>query len=157
MFPPDLIDLAAAGPVVIVGSADASGVPELSRAWGVHLHADRDEVVLCVSSSSARRVLANLEGTGRIAVTITSPLTYRSFQMKGRVTSMAPASSADLTRVTAHQEAFVETVVTIGLPRELTPRLFTAELEVDASLTTVRMAVEALFDQTPGPGAGARL
>ena len=79
MLTRELLDLATAGPVVIVGSGDASGVPEVSRAWGVHLLADVDEIVVCVPSTSGRRVVANLESTGRVAVTITGPQTYRSF------------------------------------------------------------------------------
>lgn len=157
LLPRELIDLAASGPVVIAGSADASGVPELSRAWGVQLSAEADELVLCVPSTSSRRLLANLESTARIAVTITDPRTYRSFQLKGRVTALGPASELDRQRVAAHQAAFVESVAAIGLPRESTRRLFTGDLEDAAGWTSVRMAVQALFDQTPGPAAGARL
>ncbi len=157
LLPRELIDLAGSGPVVIVGTGDASGMPELSRAWGVHLHPDTDEVVLCVPSALARRVLANLETTGRIAVTITNPQTYRSFQVKGRVTAIAAPSVQDRACVRAHQEAFVESVAAIGLPPELARRLFRGECDDDEPLTAVRMIVEALFDQTPGPAAGARL
>lgn len=163
LLPRELMDLADSGPVVIVGSADASRVPELSRAWGVQLIAESDDVVLCVPSASARRVLANLESTGRIAVTITNPRTYRSFQLKGRVIAITLASASDRERVAAHQEAFVESVAAIGLPRESTRRFFSGEPDDDddedaaAGLMAVRVHVEALFDQTPGPAAGARL
>jgi predicted pyridoxine 5'-phosphate oxidase superfamily flavin-nucleotide-binding protein len=157
MLTQELLDLATAGPVVIVGSGDASGVPEVSRAWGVHLLADVDEIVVCVPSTSGRRVVANLESTGRVAVTITGPQTYRSFQVKGRVLSIGMASREDLERVAAHQRAFVEAVAAVGMSRELVPGLY-ADADPDRQdLTAVRITVEALFDQTPGPGAGARV
>src|SRR6185369_4576408 len=157
MLTRELLELAASGPVVIVGSGDASGVPELSRAWGVHLLADVDEIVICVPSTSGRRVLANLESTGRIAVTITGPHTYRSFQVKGRVLSIGMPSREDLERVAAHQLAFVEAVVEVGMSRDLVPGLYADADPHQQDVTAVRIAVEALFDQTPGPGAGARV
>ena len=159
MLTRDLVELSVSGPVVIVGSGDAAGVPEVSRAWGMHLLVDANEVVICVPSTSGRRLLANLERTGRIAVNVTSPQTYRSFQMKGRVLSIGVASPEDLDRAAAHQRAFVDSVAAVGMSREISPRLF-ADSPADPiqpDLTAVRLAVEALFDQTPGPGAGARV
>jgi hypothetical protein len=159
MLPSELIELGESGPAAIVGSADAAGVPEMSRGWGVQVLADANEVVICVPSRSGRRLLANLEHAGRMAVVMTSPRTYRSFQVKGRVVAIAPASADDRDRAAAHQHAFVESAYAVGLPRESARRLFTDRHgePLDADLTTVRMKVEALFDQTPGPGAGARL
>jgi hypothetical protein len=157
MLTRELLDLAASGPVVIVGSGDASGVPEVSRAWGLLLLADVDEMVVCLPSISGRHLLANLESTGRVAVNVTGPQTYRSFQMKGRVLSIGMASREDLDRVAAHQHAFVESVAAVGMPRDLVPRLYDDSDPNQQNLTAVRIAVDALFDQTPGPGAGARV
>jgi hypothetical protein len=157
MLPRELIELGDAGPAVIAGSGDAAGVPELSRAWGVQLLADADELVICVPSDSGRRLLANVEHTGQIAVVMTNPRNYRSFQVKGRVVAIAPASADDRERVTVHQQAFVESAAAVGLPRESARRLFKDAHGEYPDLTAVRMKVETLFDQTPGPGAGARL
>jgi hypothetical protein len=153
----DLIDLAASGAVVIAATCDAEGAPELARVWGPHLDAEADEIVICVPSASGRRLLTNLEQSGLIAVNVTSPQTYRSFQAKGRVIAVAMASPEERERVAAHQEAFIESVVAVGMPRDMSRRLFEEELRESPDLTAVRVKVEVLFDQTPGPGAGARV
>jgi flavin reductase (DIM6/NTAB) family NADH-FMN oxidoreductase RutF len=153
----DLINLAASGPVVIAATCDAEGAPELARVWGLTLDTEADEIVICVPSASGQRLLTNLEQNGHIAVNVTSPQNYRSFQAKGRVIAIASASADERDRVSAHHEAFIESVVAIGMPREMSRRLFAVELEECPDLTAVRMKVEVLFDQTPGPGAGARL
>lgn len=60
-----------------------------------------------------------------------------------------------LVRVARHQRAFVEEVAAVGMAGPEAARLFSAELS--PAMTRIRIEVESLFDQTPGPGAGARL
>jgi hypothetical protein len=159
MILPDEIStlVGAVGLAVVVGTRDERLVPELARAWGIHVLERGDELALCVPVASSRRTLANLADNGQLAVTLTVPSTYRSFQIKGRSLGIAPATADDLARVERHHQAFAIEVRAVGLSPERAARLYEAETEASPELMTVRMAIEDVFDQTPGPGAGSRL
>ena len=73
----------------------------------------------------------------------------RSVQLKGRSTGVDVATAADRARADEYTEAFFgDAQATDGGARSLLDRL----LPRDYVACTV--AVEELFDQTPGPGAG---
>jgi hypothetical protein len=130
-------------------------VPEVCRGWGVGLAPDGSAIDICVYAHSGLRTLANLAENDHAAITLTSPSTYRSLQIKGRATVSA-AGEDDLALVARHQRAFVEEVAAVGLSAESSARLFGAEADVSAAMARIRITVEAMFDQTPGPGAGGR-
>jgi hypothetical protein len=157
LLPDDLVRMADTGVIVIVGTRDADRVPEVSRAWGVRVLPECDALEVCVSSRVCGRTLDNLADNQQIAVTITSPSNYRSFQVKGRAIESRSIAPADSERITRHQRAFTEEVVSVGMPEPSAVRLFSIEMEDSPELTNIRVLVEAVFNQTPGPGAGSRL
>jgi len=83
LLPDDLLRMADTGVIVIVGTRDADRVPEVTRGWGVRVLPESEALEICVSSRVCGRTLANLAHNQQIAVTITSPRNYRSFQVKG--------------------------------------------------------------------------
>jgi hypothetical protein len=145
------------GLAVIVGTRDAHLVPELVRAWGVRVGPSRDQLELCVPMSSGRRTLANIADNRQVAVTLTMPTTYRSFQVKGDVLETTTPSPDDRERVTRHYQAFASEVAALGLSIDRAAQLFEADLKRGPDMMKIRVAIDALFDQTPGPGAGSRL
>ena len=141
---------------IIVGTCDGDRVPEVTRAWGGHVVSGGEAIEVCIYVLSGRRTVSNLAQNDRAALTMTSATTYRSLQVKGHA-SVAPAGVDDMRRVAEHQQAFLEAVASIGLPREFAARLFEPEEQVSPEMITIRIAFDEVFDQTPGPGAGARL
>jgi hypothetical protein len=87
---------------------------------------------------------------------MTSMSTYRSLQIKGCVVRTLAASEEDLRRVSIHQRAFADEAAVVGIPREAAAVFCHAESEDCEDLMTITMHIESVFDQTPGPGAGAR-
>jgi hypothetical protein len=156
-LPDDLVRIADTGVIVIVGTCNADRVPEVSRAWGVRVLPEHDAVEVCVSSRVCGRTLDNLAANQQIAVTITSPSNYRSFQVKGRAVETRSITPSDLARITRHQRAFTDEVVAVGMPEQSAVRLSSIEMEDEPEITNIRLLVEAVFTQTPGPGAGSRL
>jgi hypothetical protein len=77
--------------------------------------------------------------------------------VKGRAIETRSITPADLERITRHQRAFTAEVVAVGMPEESAVRLSSVEMEDAPEITNIRVLVEAVFTQTPGPGAGARL
>jgi hypothetical protein len=91
------------------------------------------------SSCASRRAPAagrwsNLLDNQRIAVTLVTPTTYRSMQVKGRAQGGLALTADDLAVVERHRAAFVREVEAVGVPLALGPRLYQAELDLSSML-----------------------
>jgi hypothetical protein len=157
MFTDEMQDLASGGVVIAVGTRDAALVPAFARGWGLRFVPNSREAKVCVVESTAAETFANIADNQQIAVTFSKPTTYRTFQLKGRVLEVAPASEEEMADVLRHRATFLDEVSAVGLPRELATRVIAGELEGSPVLKTIRVHVDAVFDQTPGPSAGGRL
>ena len=132
---------------LIVGTVDADGLPDASRAWGVEVLDDR--VLL---STQARVTRRNVEQGGAVALTATHFSTFESVQLKGHATQVEDATPADRIRFEHYCAGATRAIAASdGTPEELVARFITAD--VYACL----MTVESLFDQTPGRSAGTQL
>jgi hypothetical protein len=151
VFDADLVEFLESGCSTIVGLVTVDGEPFATRAWGTHVLLDGRLRVLVGAGAMA----ATGWGPGdrfAIAVTGASVLTLRSVQAKGTAQGLEPATDEDRVRSRAFCEAFFADVQeTDDVPRELMGRL------VPADLLACTVEVAELYDQTPGPGAGARL
>jgi hypothetical protein len=152
----ELRELAERGVTVIVGTRDANLAPEMVRGWGIRPVADAQQVEICIAESTGRRTLENLAENGQIAITVTVPSTYRSIQFKGRAVETSAPFPEDYERLERDREAFVEAVAIVGMSRSLATRVFAAETEVSAAMIKIRVGIQEVFDQTPGPRAGSR-
>jgi hypothetical protein len=143
------------GCAIIVGSVAADGEPRANRGWGITVLPDACDEALSVRlllGTNDLTLRENLEATGRIAITAGDVATLRSTQLKGRVVAIEDGSSEDRERATGYVKAFADDVVAVDrTPRELIVRMAPSEF------FAVTVAVHELYDQTPGPGAGARL
>jgi Pyridoxamine 5'-phosphate oxidase len=147
----DLAQIARGGIVVVVASRDDEMRPEIARAWGPVVAPDAASVTICVVAARDSQFGSNLASNGAIAMTMGAPTTYQFFQLKGRVTAIADPTAEQVARAQAHAAAFAEAVLPLGLTREQGLRLFHPDL------LAVSFDVHERFDQTPGPGAGARV
>jgi len=147
---PELTELLESPCSLIVGTVDAAGLPDASRAWGVEVLDDRHVRVLLSTQASVTR--RNVEGGGAIALTATHFSTFESVQLKGHATHVEEATPADRIRFRHYCTGATRAIAASdGTPEELVERFMTAD--VYACL----VAVESLFDQTPGRGAGTQL
>ncbi len=139
------------GPVsAMLGTADAMAVPDATRVAGVGALDGRRLRVLI--SPEARTARLNAVAGARAAVLVTNIITYRSVQWKGRVISAGEGRTpGDLALLHRHIDAFCEASPRVGIARELVVRLFPLEV------VPLVIEVDALYDQTPGPGAGRRI
>jgi hypothetical protein len=151
MIPQSIVDLLKTGVSVMVGTRDASLMPECTRAWGIRVGGKRDSVTIFLSNSIAGKTVANLRANGQIAVTCTRPTDHITCQLKGRVGSMKPVTSADREMSRRWHQEFMAELRAIGVPSALS-EAWIAEPDL-----AVEMAVAEVFDQTPGPGAGKKI
>lgn len=151
MIGAELKEFLESGISVLVGSRDRLLVPEAIRGFGLRVEADGRELVVFVPDAWGRRTVANLRDNGRIAVAAARPMDHRSVQVKGSVVEIRPGDDDDRAALESYRERLVGHFGAIGFPPRILHRL-------DAwPCHTVRLAVEALFEQTPGPRAGAPL
>jgi hypothetical protein len=148
-----LKELVESGVAVVVGTTDGEGRPELVYAWGPRVLADKRSILLCVERARASGTLANLADTGKIAMTVADPATYRSIQFKGTLLKTGDASAEDCAWVTRHRAAFASSTALVG--DDLTAMRNT--WMENEPLYCIEFAVDAAFDQTPGPEAGRPL
>jgi hypothetical protein len=131
---------------LVVGLADADRRPYAQRGWGARVVDGRLRVVV----SGDDRHLAELATPGAgIAVTGADVRTLRGLQAKGHVVALGPEAPADHAHMLRHCDEFFDAIVELdGIPRPLLERMRPVTYAV------CEIDVEALFDQTPGPGAG---
>ena len=136
------------GCAMIVGTVADDGTPHAQRAWGCSVV---DGVTVRVMLDASDPVLHDhIVDGGRIAVTSADVRTLRSVQLKGRVVELEPPTAADTARCEMHNdELFDDILATDFYPREYTERM------VPPAYVAAVVAVDEVYDQTPGPSAGA--
>jgi hypothetical protein len=140
------------GCALIVGTVDPEGAPRASRAWGLTVLPGEGTTLRVLVSTDDPATEANVRGGGRIAITAADVPTLRSMQLKGRVTGIEDGSDEDRARAARYMEAFFADInATDGTPVAVIERVTPSDVRAWS------VEVEELFDQTPGPGAGAPL
>ena len=144
-----LMELVGAGASLVAGTVAADGEPRATRAWAAWVVDERTRRMRVVMGADDQVSVDNLEN-GRFALTGADVRTLRSLQLKGRVVRTEPATPEDVQLVADHSGAFFRAVhETDGMPIALLERL------LPATVVAVEFEVEEMFDQSPGPGAGA--
>ena len=138
------------GASIIVGTADAEGVPATCRGIAISARGD-DTLIVHLPAATAHETLANIATTRRMAVVASHPLSHRTVQVKGVTRGVKLAPSAEEPFVRSRWEAFARVLDEIGVPRRVTHRI------AHWPAFAVELSIEEVFDQTPGPNAGAPL
>lgn len=147
----DLADFVEQGVSLLVGTCDAARVPHAMRAVGLQLHDDRRHATVYLPEVTSRHTVTDVAVNPRVAVLVSHPLDHRSFQMKGQVTKVSPASEGERAHVERYLERFARQLETVGMPYEVVGMLS------HWPALALEFSVEELYLQTPGPGAGQRL
>lgn len=147
----DLADFFEGGLSILVGSAAPDNRPECMRAAGTLVDRASDRITIFIPAAGADRTIENLRKSGRIAVTFSRPHDHRTCQVKGRVLNIGKSTREDEKVQERWLGGFVEQLAIVGVSRASARRwrLYPSH--------AVEFAVEELFDQTPGPGAGRKL
>jgi hypothetical protein len=148
----DLKQFLESGVAVSVATADASGHPHVTMAWAPQVTAGGRHIAVYIEEPRVARVLADLEETVRMAVTVGSPVSYRSVQLKGPCVATRAAGPGDEPWIVAHREAFTSETMLVGDPLPTIRNLY-----MEAPMLRFEIAVEQAFNQTPGPDAGRPL
>ncbi len=147
----ELAALSEAGAGFVVGLVAPDGAPYATRAWSADVLDEAMGRVRFLVSADDTDVFEALEGSSA-CLTGADVRTFRSVQWKGLVATVEPPTADDLALAEAHTARFFDAVHrTDGTPLELLDRIRPLEM------MAVEMVVDEVYDQTPGPGAGAAL
>ena len=151
MLTPDVASFLEGGQCIHLGTRSDALEPGGVIVVAVSVDADRSHVTAFVPKVGSHEVLANLRTNRQAAVCFARPVDDRACQVKGTYVEARSATKKERALVEAQWEESLRQLEQIGIPRQLW-----AGYAVWPCLA-VRVRVTEVFDQTPGPGAGARL
>jgi hypothetical protein len=151
MIDPELAAFLQEGLVIHLGTRNAWLEPSGARVTAVTVDADGRHVTAYVPKVGGRRVLPDLEDNGQAALVFVRPADERACQVKGVFVGSRAAAPRERAIVAAQWDGARRNLERVGFPGML------AEAWTIWPSVAVRVRVTALFDQTPGPGAGAPL
>lgn len=147
----DLAAFLESGLAIVVGTRDSTLRPDGAAGLAVRVHPDGVHLTVFVSDGSAARLSRSLAQSPQIAVVLDQPSTHRACQVKGTVISVRPATESDRPEIDRQRAALDCDLESIGLP----PAMFSQWQSWPSTALEVR--AQALYEQTPGPGAGDQL
>lgn len=148
---PDLARFLAGPVLMTLGTRDGGNRPMIARGSGAWASGDRSLVRVLISEWLWPETAANLRDNGRLALTVVQPADYRAFQLKGRA-RLRPATAEEVARAVRYVETTRALLLGLGVPAALTDHWL-----CDREVVTAELAPEQVFEQTPGPRAGAAL
>jgi len=151
MIPDRVIEVLQGPAYLQIGTRDDALRPTHTFAVGAVVHEDRETVTVFVPTARARRVLADLESNGRVALGM-SLASHESYQLKGTYLSTRSTDATDLARQETYRNALLADAVRVGYPDEIA-RPLTQGLACTPG-TAITFRAEQVFLQTPGPDAG---
>ena len=146
-----MLELLETGVSVVVGTRDATLMPECTRAWGIHVGKDHASVTIFLTEAISGKTLQNLQENGQVAISCTRPTDHIACQLKGRLREIRPTNQRDREQSKKWHREFMGELVAIGVPASVGEAWITEPaLAVDIDVTDV-------FHQTPGPGTGEKV
>lgn len=150
-FDPARIAMLTTGSGLLVGSVTIDGDPHAARAWSAELvDPARGRIRIAVCADDPLTV-PSIDGR-LVAITAADVRTVESIQVKGSAVVVGPPNAHDLDVIEEQSEAFLLSIEeTDGDPVEFLRRL------IPNSFAMIEVEVTEIYDQTPGPSAGARI
>lgn len=148
-IPAEVLDSMQGGLSLLVACCDAQGRPLATRGVGMRVWPSEDRITLFLAQSCAEPVASSLRERPRIAFVTSRPHDYRTVQLKGTALAVREAAPEDRALVDAFVRTFAELVDGLGVPREIALRVN------HWPCLAIDIAIEQVFVQTPGPGAGS--
>lgn len=141
----------------MLATADASGQPEIARVFAYRVVEDTDAIEVYLLRSSSERTVRNLGAGARAAFNAIEVHSYRSRSFKGWCTVARDFVAADDVLVAQSLSAMGRSFAQVGMPDDAVERMLAHAGGPERSWVCVLVRVDGVYDQSPKPGAGARL
>jgi hypothetical protein len=149
MISPELAAFLHGGVSIHIATRSGNLEPHGARVAAVAIDPDGTHVTAYVPKVAAAPIVADLKANRQAAICFVRPHDDRACQLKGEFLGAGPAAARERTTIERQWKAFVADLAQIGFARQATEGWKTWPA------IAVRLRVTALFNQTPGPGAGA--
>ena len=152
---PDRVAEVLQGPSFIqVATRNAELRPAHAHVLGTVVHEDRQTITFFVAEKRAKRIVADLESNGRVALEA-AQATHEAYQVKGQYVSSRPSTEEEYAVQEAYKQMFVGALLTF-FPEEMARPLADVESQYRPSIA-ITFRAEEVYLQTPGPGAGNKM
>ena len=151
MIDAELAGFLQEGIAIQLGTRNGRLEPNGVRVIAAIVERDGRHIRAYVADAAAPQVLPDLESNGQAALVFSRPPDERTCQLKGTFTGARAATAEERTLLEAQWSRWLDRLGTIGYARA------TFEHWPTWPCVAIRVRVEAIFNQTPGPGAGAKL
>jgi hypothetical protein len=138
----------------MLATVGRDGRPEATRIWAARFREGSDTLELCVHRSGSKKLLGILSAGGRVATNLIEVRSYRSRMFKGPCT--ISQSAVDPHYLQESLAAMQSEFVAVGLPDGALDQML-SHYDEPRAMAVLLLEVEAVFDQSPKRGAGARL
>lgn len=139
---------------IVAATSGAGAVNHLSKVFGCRVGADGRSITIIVSALQAGAVLADLRTNRRLAVAFCRPTTDQTLQIKAFDAEVVALVRDDYCMLAEYTSQLIAELRPIGFPETIIRPLFTCS---PSDAVAVHFSPSAVFDQTPGPNAGARV
>lgn len=140
-----------AGLAIHIGTRNAQLEPNGVRVTAVQVEDDGAHLVAYVPAASAARVLPDLASNGHAALVFGRVTDDRACQVKAAFVAARAADDGDEGFVMAQWRSFTANLDLVGMPPPTTATWLVWPC------IAVRLRATAIFNQTPGPDAGATI
>jgi hypothetical protein len=147
---PALAEFLESGLIMYVGTRSAALEPSSVGAAGLRVD-DATTVTVFVADACSQGALADLANNGQISIELVKVTDARAVQIKGVLLDRRAASDEERAFQESYRARLLPELTLVGMPRSTVARLVLTPSQA------LRVSVQALFVQTPGPGAGRPL
>jgi len=151
-IPGVIIDFLDRATAALAATRGPDLVPHIHRVSGWRVAADRQTMICLMSEAHTFQLRDDVDDNGRFALTIEEIGPHETYQFKGRVLSLDSPEEEDRLACSRTRERFTKVVALLfGINEETCP------YHLPPPDVAIRFAIEEIFLQTPGPGAGRRI
>lgn len=151
MIGPELAAFLEQGVGIHIGTRNEQLHPNGARAVAAKVEGGGSHLVVYVADIAAARLRADLESNGQAAVVFGRPEDERSCQVKGVFVEIRSATENERPLMEKQWDGFLGQLEMIGIPR------VSATNWITWPAVAIRLKVTTIFEQTPGPQAGAQI
>ena len=151
MIDPQLAAFLEQGVGIHIGTRNEQLHPNGARAVAAKVEGGGTHLVVYVAEIAAARLRVDLESNGQAAVVFGRPEDERSAQVKGVFVDIRPAIDSERPLMQKQWDGFLGQLEMIGIPR------VSATNWITWPAVAIRLKVTTIFEQTPGPQAGAQI
>ncbi|MFD2265205.1 hypothetical protein ACFSM5_20045 [Lacibacterium aquatile] len=152
MFDKEIAALMESAVMMIIATRNDAQRAAIGRAVGARLIDGGAFVDIYISGTQWSEAVSNCAPGVPVAFTFCRPTDYRTFQVKGAVVDVAVPDSADIATAGRYITGMGTVMLGLGVTQQQFHHWCTAE-----GLVRIRLKPHAIFQQTPGPGAGQQI